>query len=46
MNVYLIRHCKAEGQSAEAKLTEEGNAQAAKLADFLESKGIDAIWTE
>ncbi|MCX7569242.1 histidine phosphatase family protein [Tumebacillus sp. DT12] len=45
MNVYLIRHCKAEGQSAEAKLTDEGNAQAEKLADFLEGKGIAAIWT-
>lgn len=46
MNVYLIRHCKAEGQSAEAKLTDEGNAQAEKLADFLEGKGIDAIGSE
>jgi len=40
---YLIRHCKAEGQEANAKLTTEGNEQAIKLADFLHEKQIDYI---
>ncbi|WP_256975678.1 histidine phosphatase family protein [Paenibacillus sp. MY03] len=40
---FLIRHCKAEGQEANAKLTIEGNEQAIKLADFLHEKQIDYI---
>lgn len=42
-NIYVIRHCEAEGQPAEAKLTDEGLKQALELAElFLETK-IDRI---
>lgn len=41
--IYLIRHCKAEGQEPGAKLTGEGLEQAYKLADFLYAKQIDYI---
>ncbi|MBD2868263.1 histidine phosphatase family protein [Paenibacillus arenilitoris] len=33
--IYLIRHCKAEGQEPEAALTKEGEEQAERLADLL-----------
>src|SRR5690625_5829084 len=33
--IYIIRHCEAESQSPEAKLTEEGLIQANILADLL-----------
>lgn len=42
-NIYLIRHCKAEGQSADAPLTELGREQAHKLTEFLLPKNIDLI---
>lgn len=45
MNVYLVRHCKAEGQAPDANLTDEGYEQAERLADFLEGREIDAILT-
>lgn len=45
MNVYLIRHCKAEGQAPEANLTDVGYEQAERLADLLEGREIDAILT-
>jgi 2,3-bisphosphoglycerate-dependent phosphoglycerate mutase len=41
--IFLIRHCKANGQEASAKLTIEGVEQAHKLADFLSAKQIDYI---
>jgi len=41
--IYLIRHCQAEGQDPDAPLTEKGKKDAEKLADFLEDKGIEAI---
>jgi len=41
--IYLIRHCKATGQEAEAPLTEEGERQARRLADFLADRRIDKI---
>ncbi|RTE07203.1 histidine phosphatase family protein [Paenibacillus whitsoniae] len=41
--LYLIRHCKAAGQAAEAELTMEGFAQAQELADFLMDHGIEKI---
>lgn len=41
--IYLIRHCKADGQESSAKLTSEGLEQACKLADFLYPKQIDHI---
>ena len=43
INVYVVRHCKAEGQAADAPLTEAGIQQADKLADFLSGRNIDAI---
>ncbi|MUG85419.1 histidine phosphatase family protein [Paenibacillus timonensis] len=39
--IYLIRHCKANGQEASAKLTQEGEVQAGQLADFLHDRFID-----
>ncbi|MCR2807080.1 histidine phosphatase family protein [Paenibacillus soyae] len=42
-NVYVVRHCKAEGQEPGAKLTEAGAAQAEQLAQFLIRKDIDSI---
>ncbi|WP_027726485.1 histidine phosphatase family protein [Tuberibacillus calidus] len=41
--IYLIRHCQAEGQDPDALLTDKGKKDAEKLADFLEDKGIEAI---
>ncbi|CAG7646858.1 histidine phosphatase family protein [Paenibacillus allorhizosphaerae] len=41
--IYVIRHCKAEGQAAGAPLTETGLKQAALLADFLSDRDIDSI---
>lgn len=41
--IYLIRHCAAVGQEAEAKLTEIGCEQSEKLAIFLIEKKIDRI---
>jgi len=41
--IYLIRHCQAEGQAPDAPLTEKGKKDAEKLADFLEDKGIEMI---
>ncbi|WP_338779376.1 histidine phosphatase family protein [Metabacillus sp. FJAT-52054] len=43
--IYLIRHCKAIGQEAEAHLTHEGKAQAASIASFLASKSIDVLYS-
>lgn len=42
-NVYVVRHCKADGQEPDAKLTEIGIQQAEKLAEFLLDKDIDMI---
>jgi 2,3-bisphosphoglycerate-dependent phosphoglycerate mutase len=33
--LYLVRHCQAAGQAPEAPLTDQGLAQAERLADFL-----------
>lgn len=41
--VFVVRHCKAEGQEPGAKLTDQGARQAEELADFLADKEIDAI---
>lgn len=43
--IYLVRHCKAEGQEQTAKLTTEGVAQSHQLADFLDKRDIDYIVT-
>jgi len=42
-NIYLVRHCEAEGQSAEAQLTERGNHQALDLSAFFHSIQVDRI---
>lgn len=41
--VYIVRHCRAMGQSPEAELTAEGHLQANKLATFLIDREIDSI---
>ncbi|WP_178021635.1 histidine phosphatase family protein [uncultured Paenibacillus sp.] len=41
--IYLIRHCKANGQEPAAELTEEGLFQAEQLADLLGDQAIDGI---
>ncbi|SLK41633.1 fructose-2,6-bisphosphatase [Mycobacteroides abscessus subsp. abscessus] len=41
--IYLIRHCEAYGQQAEALLTAKGKRQAHDLADFLKDEGIQLI---
>ena len=43
--LYLIRHCQAEGQSPESRLTEKGQQDALKLAEFLKDYPIDAIFS-
>ncbi|MFF2480002.1 histidine phosphatase family protein [Paenibacillus sp. NPDC058071] len=42
-NVYVVRHCKAEGQASDAQLTSIGVEQAKGLAEFLLDKDIDCI---
>ena len=41
--IYLVRHCKATGQAADAPLTSEGIDQAEALADFLSEAQIRQI---
>jgi predicted acetyltransferase/broad specificity phosphatase PhoE len=41
--IYLIRHCEAEGQPAEASLTDNGIKQAAHLSEFFRDIPIDRI---
>lgn len=41
--IYIVRHCQAEGQAADAPLTEQGLQQSLELAEFLHDKGIDRI---
>ncbi|AST94098.1 MULTISPECIES: histidine phosphatase family protein [Sutcliffiella] len=43
--IYLVRHCKADGQKFDAQLTVEGIEQAKVLAEFLSNKQIDTIIT-
>lgn len=43
--LYLIRHCKATGQAAEAPLTAEGRTQSLALAETLAAAGIARIVT-
>ncbi|MCM3786230.1 phosphoglycerate mutase family protein [Neobacillus mesonae] len=42
-NVYVVRHCQAEGQASDAQLTANGIVQAEILAEFLLYKGVDYI---
>jgi len=41
--IYIIRHCKAEGQPAESRLTDEGVRQAQILSEFFSNIKIDRI---
>ncbi|WP_134683536.1 histidine phosphatase family protein [Brevibacillus migulae] len=41
--IYLVRHCSAEGQAPDARLTEKGRAQAEQLADFFAGIDIEQI---
>ncbi|MBV9209981.1 MAG: histidine phosphatase family protein [Acidobacteria bacterium] len=41
--LYVVRHCKAEGQEADAPLTPEGVAQSNSLADALATAKIERI---
>ncbi|MDX5474390.1 MAG: histidine phosphatase family protein [Bacillaceae bacterium] len=41
--IYIVRHCKAEGQPAEAPLTSEGMKQAIELVNFFKKVKIDRI---
>jgi 2,3-bisphosphoglycerate-dependent phosphoglycerate mutase len=41
--LYVVRHCRAEGQEADAPLTPEGVAQAGTLADSLAAANIERI---
>ncbi|QHW29707.1 histidine phosphatase family protein [Paenibacillus rhizovicinus] len=43
LNFYVVRHCKALGQSPAAKLTDEGYKQAVRLAEWLSDKKIERI---
>ncbi|WP_419873284.1 histidine phosphatase family protein [Candidatus Pristimantibacillus sp. PTI5] len=45
MNIFIVRHCKADGQSPRANLTEEGDTQANRLAEFLYGKHIESIYS-
>lgn len=36
-NIYIIRHCEAEGQSSDSPLTEKGYIQANEISEFLSS---------
>jgi 2,3-bisphosphoglycerate-dependent phosphoglycerate mutase len=42
-NIFVVRHCKAEGQSAGARLTEEGCMQTKELADFFRDLEAERI---
>jgi 2,3-bisphosphoglycerate-dependent phosphoglycerate mutase len=41
--IYLVRHCQAAGQAADAQLSSEGIEQAEKLAEFLSEARINQI---
>lgn len=42
-NIFMIRHCEAEGQEPEAPLTDKGIKQAIDLAAFFEKRKVDRI---
>lgn len=41
--IYLIRHCKAEGQPPQSRLTDLGETQALELRDYLKDHNITYI---
>src|SRR5699024_2986772 len=42
-NIYVVRHCQALGQDADAQLSNKGMEQAYELADFLLEYDINHI---
>nr|WP_328797411.1 histidine phosphatase family protein [Lysinibacillus sphaericus] len=44
-NIYVIRHCLAQGQSPDAPLTQTGIRQAESLADFFKDTTIHRIFS-
>ncbi|MFD0710538.1 histidine phosphatase family protein [Paenibacillus sp. GCM10027626] len=42
-NVFIVRHCEAEGQAPDARLTAAGRQQAERLTGLLMDKNIDYI---
>lgn len=42
-NLYIIRHCEAEGQPLESKLTEKGIQQSIALSEFFSSFKIERV---
>jgi len=42
-DLFLVRHCESTGQEAAAPLTAVGQAQAVRLADYLETVGVDLL---
>jgi len=42
-NIYIIRHCEAEGQELEAPLTNNGQTQAIDVATFFKNRKVDRI---
>jgi 2,3-bisphosphoglycerate-dependent phosphoglycerate mutase len=45
MKLFVVRHCKAEGQEIDAALTAEGREQAKELIRFLDQYQFDAIYS-
>ena len=41
--LFLVRHCQATGQAADAPLTHEGETQSLQLAEFLADAGIEHL---
>lgn len=42
-NLFLVRHCQAEGQAPHAPLTADGHSQAQELVDFFANEKLDRI---
>lgn len=42
-NIYIIRHCEADGQNFDSPLTEKGFTQANDLASFLSNRKVERI---
>lgn len=43
--LFLIRHAQSSGQAPDADLTADGHAQSKALADWLQDRGIDALYS-
>ncbi|MBQ0138965.1 MAG: histidine phosphatase family protein [Kurthia sp.] len=43
--IYLVRHCSADGQKPDAQLTEQGKLQAQDLVRFFIGKNIEKIYS-